>query len=367
MTADATDVVISPDGSCKVVLDRDGSNACPPNGTLARQDDQDMGIESNNGILDVLEYSVDSTMDEDGRSNSNANAVDLTMDEEDRNNRKAYEIEDRKPFKDFQESPCLKSFPEQPLMHPANARIQGVSRLVVGDICPSTWSSTFASLGSSVFTTAVDTHRIGTLESLVPTSVLNPVITDAISPAVGREATISLSVNQQASTSQNAAITGQLGEDSQMQMPRSGNSITSIETERQPIPRQVSRMPIAVQAHLERSQACSSYQLTQPVILNSSFNNLNNSPSVSNQANIPTAASLDGLPSETVDVEASSSSGHAHSYLMNSSGSLIISHQTAPPVIVIPDGDVDMPEVSSGLDIVSPLEHHSITQVLFLS
>ncbi|ONK68034.1 uncharacterized protein A4U43_C05F6500 [Asparagus officinalis] len=122
MTVDTTYVVISADGLWKAVLDHDQSAVSLPNATLVEQTDQGKGDESNGKLQ---------------------NAVDLTMEEDEGgNNSEAYEIGYRKSLKKFQPTPVPQS--------------------------------SSVSLGSSVIAPTLDNRRVGTLESLIPTCILNP-------------------------------------------------------------------------------------------------------------------------------------------------------------------------------------------------
>ncbi|KAJ6853947.1 E4 SUMO-protein ligase PIAL2-like isoform X1 [Iris pallida] len=107
--------------------------------------------------------------------------------------------------------------------------------------------------------TTLDSQRVGTLESLVPTGVLN----HAISPALGQS---SLQVNQPVSTYQNASHIRQLVDNMEMLQSQYRNPIVSSETERQLIPRQVNRDPVAIQTFAGWNQASSSSGITPSVV-----------------------------------------------------------------------------------------------------
>lgn len=336
--------VIPSDGSWKVVSDHYLSPVHHlRNGIFSKQQQQGIGGRSS-GIPDAL-------------------AMDLTMDEDERSNRKADVIEDYKPFQAVSVS---ESFPESSLTQEANVRTQGDRHLMGGDNLP--WSS---SLASSFPTATLNTHRVGTLASLVPPGVLNPVITDAISPASGQEATASLSVSPQVFTYQITAQAGQVGEYFQIQASQPGKSINNLETEMPTTPRQVSRIPSAIQVLPEGTQACSSYQLTQPDLPNPSFNVSNNSTFVSHRTSPSTAATRHALSIQAVPANSgvSSSSERAYPYIMNSGSSIagcspILSQQTVSRMTAVSGGDIEMRQVSSGLDDSLLQQLPSMTQVL---
>lgn len=350
---DSTDVVIFADGSWKVVIDNedDRSTIQKLNGILEKRVGEKIDGEPTD-TPNTREVAIDRTMgDEDRLGDSQTNAVDLTVDEEGMTNSNACEIEDRKPWK---------SALQQPLVVPANA---GAQEVTPGDISLPMSLPTFVSRGSSVITPMQEIHRIGTLESLVHPSILNPVTMDAISPVPPGVSTMNLSFGQQASSFLTSAHAGQLGENLQLPPPWPGNSIINSGMERG-ASSQVSAVPPAIKTLPSHNQACTPCPSGLSVPQNPIFNTPSNSPSVSYQANRSTAAGLNGLTSR-VNAEASTSVEWTHPYLNLGSnicrGSVNVSHQTGPHVMVNL-----MPQVSSGLGVVSPVERYSIRQVIFL-
>lgn len=180
MTVDITDVFICPDGSWRVAVECNGSTDHLRDGIHGKQQDNKISGDHNN------------------IPNAVANILDITMDGDDRSENFTFETDDRKPFQTLQG--ILESSAEQPFTHLETGISEGVTNHLGDDIWSRTLSLASTSNASSV-STMLDTHRVETLASMVNNIILNPVMTDATSPA-------SLAANQPASTFQSVSQFG---------------------------------------------------------------------------------------------------------------------------------------------------------------
>ncbi|XP_010915781.1 uncharacterized protein [Elaeis guineensis] len=267
-----SDVVIYADESWKAVVEHNGTTNELHSGGLEGQ--QDDSIQSDINTCTV----VDLTMEYDDKSEMSQNGT--------------CEFEDRKPFEHIQGFSGSELHSELPVAAPTN--------------------------GSNA-------RASGTLESLVPDIVLNPVITDAVSPALNRDAAANHELSQPTLSFQHATQLRQL---MQLQQSHFGGSIINNEIARPSIPRHISRNPVAVQALPVQTQTQtpnSSRRMWTNILSSTSV--IPNSPaSASYQTNPPLTSASDGFGAVSGDMEieqlsstsdAVSSSLHLHTVTQN--------------------------------------------------
>lgn len=274
---DVADIVIFADGSWKVFVEH---NKSINQVHKVRSGQQETSNENGSTLTGV----VDLTMEEDY-------AADIAKCPEDtpshgyayRAENISCELEDRKPFRDIEGFPVSLYASGAPVAStPMN--IQAAVYNTGDGILP--WNFPSVSSSTSARTGGGTANALGTLESLVPNVVLNPIQTDAVSPALNRVLT-GLELSQSTPTFQQASQGMPLAENLQFQPLHLAGSIITNEAGRPPIPRHVSRTPIAVQALPAQTQPPSS---SRRVHVGSSNSNsmINSITSMSHQAFSPT-------------------------------------------------------------------------------
>ncbi|KAG1335114.1 putative E4 SUMO-protein ligase PIAL2 [Cocos nucifera] len=273
-----SDVVIYADECWKAVVEHNGTTNELHSGRLEGQ--QDGSVQSDINTFTV----VDLTMEDDDKSEMSQNG--------------ACEFEDRKPFEHLQGFSGSELHSELPVAGTS------VTTQVAAHHVDAIWSSNLSltnySNVSLAPTNGSNARASGTLESLVPDIVLNPVITDAVSPALNRDATANHEHSQPTLSFQHAAQLRQL---MQLQQSHFGGSIINNEIARPSIPRHISRNPIAVQALPVQTQTPNSSRRMWTNILSSTSVIPNSPASASYQTNPPLTSASDGFGAVSGDME----------------------------------------------------------------
>ncbi|URE48497.1 MIZ/SP-RING zinc finger [Musa troglodytarum] len=283
---DVADIVIFADGSWKAFVEHNKSIKQVHKVRSGRQETSNENESTLTGVVDL-------TMEEDYASDIAKCPEEVTP-----LHGYAYRaeniscvLEDRKPFRDIEGLPVSLYASGAPVAStPMN--IQAAVYNTGDSILP--WNLPSASSSTSARTGGGNAHALGTLESLVPNVVLNPIQTDAVSPALNRVLT-GFELSQSTPTFQQASQGTSLAENLQLQPLQLAGSIITNEAGRPPIPRHVSRTPIAVQALPAQTQPHSS---SRRVHIGSSNSNsmINSITSTSHQAFSP-ATMASGLSS----------------------------------------------------------------------
>nr|XP_010924763.1 E4 SUMO-protein ligase PIAL1 isoform X1 [Elaeis guineensis] len=242
---DTDDVIIFAEGSWKAVADHNRSTNQLHDGTVAVQEDGNFGCESNR-FSNTLTNVVDLTIEDNGESDILKGSLKWDG-----------EIEDTKPFKNVPVF-SVSETPASPLGGCIAVTTQATADHMGNDTWPGNWSTSIFN-GSTISTTLPDSCIDGTLASLVPNFVLNPVITDAVSPTLNQE----LAANHEFFQPTLQSICQVRQENMHTQELHFGNSAMGTVSERPLIPRTVTRNPIAVPTLPIRSQVSSSTQRTQ--------------------------------------------------------------------------------------------------------
>ncbi|CAL9058625.1 E4 SUMO-protein ligase PIAL2-like isoform X1 [Musa acuminata AAA Group] len=287
---DIADIVIFADGSWKAFVEH---NKSINQVHKVRSGQQETSNENGSTLTGV----VDLTMEEDYASDIAKCSEEVTP-----SHGYAYraeniicELEDRKPFRDIEGLPVSLDTSGAPVTSTPIDILAAVYNTGDG-ILP--WNLPSVSSSTSGRTGGGNANALGTLESLVPNVVLNPIQTDAVSPALNRVLT-GLEFSQSTPTFQQASQGMPLAENLQLQPLHLAGSIITNEAGRPPIPRHVSRTPIAVQALPAQTQPPSS---SRRVHIGSSNSNsmINSITSISHQAFSPTtmASGLSSISSQ---------------------------------------------------------------------
>ncbi|XP_008795024.1 uncharacterized protein LOC103710882 isoform X2 [Phoenix dactylifera] len=296
-----SDVVIFADESWKAVVKHNGTTDELHDGRLEGQ--QDGSIESDINTVTV----VDLTMEDDDQSEMSQNGT--------------CEFEDRKPFEHIQGFSGSEFHSELPV-----ASTSGTTQVAAHHV-DGIWSRNLPlTTYSNVLlapTNGSNAHASGTLESLVPDIILNPVITDAVSPALNRDATTNHELSQPTLSFHHATQLRQL---MQLQQSHFGGSIINNEIARPSLPRHISRNPIAVQALPVQTQTPNASRRMWTNILSSTSVIPNSPASATYQTNPPLTSASDGFGAVSGDMEieqlsstsdAVSSSLHLHTAAQN--------------------------------------------------
>lgn len=310
---DTDDVIIFADGSWKAIGDCNRSTNQLHNGTIAIQEDGNFGCESNrfsNTLINV----VDLTSEDNGESDILNGSLKWVG-----------EIEDTKPFKNVPIFPVSESSSASPHGSCMAVTAQATTDQMGNDTWLRNWSSTSTFNGSTTSTTLPDSRIDGTLASLVPNLVLNPVITDAVSPSLNRGLAASHEFFQPTLRS----ISQVRQENMHAQELHFGNSVMgTVVTERPLIPRTVTRTPIAVPALPIQSRVTGSTQRMQTNAVPFKI-----TPNINPTTVLGTVPSVRAVP-------------HGFSAMSN---------------------DFQIQQVSRTLDVVFPSQHsHSMMQVKLL-
>ncbi|XP_058096138.1 E4 SUMO-protein ligase PIAL1-like isoform X2 [Magnolia sinica] len=291
--ADVADVLISADGSWEVVAEYDGHPDQLPDRSLTGQQD---GLEhcEPKRFQNIVANVVDLTMEETDGINvvRSSTATEALMGYGNESFTNSCDTEDRKPFQDALEGlPVTENLSESAVVNSTLETVQEASFQTVHDFWSRILSSVSASNGSVVSTTGMD-------EYLSMESMLAPVLTDAVSPALNRVPMDGCSLTQSATVSQNVPQVGQIvaTENLQLQQPRFGNSIVIGETERPSISRHVSRVPVAIQALPAQTQVPNLHHLrARANVLSANPMIANGNPPNVPQSSPSVAANQDGF------------------------------------------------------------------------
>ncbi|XP_042480720.1 E4 SUMO-protein ligase PIAL2-like isoform X2 [Macadamia integrifolia] len=260
-----SDVIISVDGSWKAACEGNDQEHQPHSGTLSYEND---GPEQH------------------GFSKSTANVMDLTGEDDEVYTANLCETEDRKPFCDnfhgYSVPPAINTGAEV-VLNSAPQIDNNCWESILNSfpqieedfwerILLSTSGDTLRRTASS---SMVDAHVAGGTSESIPTNFMpSPVLTDAITPALNREVadaqctqlTISVQPDQYSSPYM------------QLQPSQFGNSIVNSEAGRLAIPRNISRIPTAIQALPAQTQVPN---LNQPLRTNMNSFLPNGAPPIS--------------------------------------------------------------------------------------
>jgi len=295
---DVIDVVISSDGSWKAVDEHAGNK-----NQLHRENlpgEQDCNIEcTSTGSANALAVTVDLTKGEDGKSDiaMSPKQVGPRSNSVSQSENHVNETEDRKPFKGTHEFSASQCLAETPLPNLAAMPTPASSQL--GNVM---WPSMFSSSTSNAsFThTSQDASAVVTSESFLPAVLVNPVVTDSISPTLSPEPLASFDASQPNFSCQQTSEVRPLTRNMQLQSFL-GNSMISHEPEELPIPRHVNRTPIAVQALPVQTQPSTSFKRMRIHGPSSSSLNSNDYSSATYQTVHPMTTIPGGLPAASGD------------------------------------------------------------------
>ncbi|XVF51411.1 hypothetical protein PTKIN_Ptkin04bG0183200 [Pterospermum kingtungense] len=267
---DVSDVIISADGSWKVVLENDDDMDELHDKILNSQKDGSEQPESSKGVPVVL---------------------DLTQDDNDVDAMETIEIEDRKPPLGNLQS--LSAAPNLTITSELISSV-GANQNVAPHMLDEFWSGIYSIHGSGSSTSRTDAQVGGRSESTPDVSV-SPVFSDAISPAPNRAEARG---NANATT---LGIQNQVSPPSNLQLQQSQlvHSMPNHEYgSLQNIPRHINRTPVAVQALPARPQT----PIPQQVSRNSPNTSASGSP-VPPHPNLPVAPSSNGFSTVSRDME----------------------------------------------------------------
>ncbi|XXG42224.1 hypothetical protein AAC387_Pa01g2550 [Persea americana] len=290
------DVLISEDGSWKVVDEHDGITNQLQNG-------------SQNVLANVIDLTMEGTDDGDVAISSTGAEASLGLTNQRCINYTSCETEDRKPFEDIQLSSAAENHSAAAAFNSASDIVQEPASLVWQNI----WSR--ISLAASTMNGSVSHSAAAAAAARVNApagisespldALLEPVLTDAVSPALNREPVDGHGGTQLTTAFQNVPQLRQFvaSENFRLQQSRFENSILSNEILRQSIPRQVTRTPIAVQALPAQTQVPHTHhQRTRPNVMPSTGIS-NGRYSVASQIPHYMTATSDGFSMASSEVE----------------------------------------------------------------
>ncbi|XP_072998838.1 uncharacterized protein [Typha latifolia] len=251
---DTADVVMSANGYWKIVLEQNGSINQLASGKHAGQ--KDRSLETN---VTALPDVVDLTMEEDDESTVPVSSRQLEPSVGRPTNlgeNTTFEMEDRKPIMDYHGFITSDLLPDPPSIRTSVSSQEIPYHIGENDLFRN-FSSTSV-LNGSFSLTSVSNGLIapvhdsgfrasGTLSSLVPDAVLNPVITDSLLSAFDRDSTARFELSQSPFSFQPVSHARQLTDNMQSQL-NYGDSMISNGGRRSPLARHVDRIPFAVQA-----------------------------------------------------------------------------------------------------------------------
>lgn len=288
-------MLISEDGSWKVVDEHDGITNQLQNG-------------SQNVLANVIDLTMEGTDDGDVTISSTGAEASVGSTNQRCINYTSCETEDRKPFQDIQLSSAAGNLSATAAFNSASDIVQEPASLVWQNI----WSR--ISLAASTMNGSVSHSAAAAAAARVNApagisespldALLEPVLTDAVSPALNREP-VDHGGTQLTTAFQNVPQLRQFvaSENLQLQQPRFENSILSNEILRRSIPRQVTRTPIAVQALPAQTQVPNTHhQRTRPNVMPSTRIS-NGGSSVASQIPHYMTATSDGFSTGSSEVE----------------------------------------------------------------
>ncbi|KAJ4951237.1 hypothetical protein NE237_028069 [Protea cynaroides] len=235
-----SDVIILVDGSWKAAFDSNDQAHQPRSDTLSCE---------NNGS------------EQHGFSKNPANVVDLSGEDDEGYNANLCETEDRKPFRDNFPGYSVATNLTVPLSVNTAAEVASNPAPQIEDdfwqgIFLSTTCDTFRPAGSG---SMLDAHVAGAISGYTPTNfMLSPVLTDAVSPALNREAADVRGATPPTTSVQPRQFSNPFN--MQIQSSQFGNSIVSTENGMSAMSRNISRTPVAIQALPAQTQVPNSNQ-----------------------------------------------------------------------------------------------------------
>ncbi|KAJ7944972.1 E4 SUMO-protein ligase PIAL2 [Quillaja saponaria] len=260
------EVIICADGSWKAVLENDDLMDKTHNKTHNYEKEQTEPLKSASSQKAL------------------SNVLDLTEDDDQMDIMNTCEAEDRKPL--------LTNLQNQSINH------IGINQNVHARVEDDFWSGVYFSPGSVVSSGRSDPQGVGGISQSIPANFVQPpVLTDAISPALNREAEGHGNAYVTNSVMQNQFSTPN---NYHLQQLNFLNSVGNNEYGRsQLIPRHIGRTPVAVQALPAQSQALGPQQRSRP-----SFSSLtSSSSSVTAHSSISTLPAVDGIDAILSDTE----------------------------------------------------------------
>ncbi|URE10177.1 MIZ/SP-RING zinc finger [Musa troglodytarum] len=204
-------------------------------------------------------------------SNTSTNVVDLTIAkspevgpfQNSANTAENYgcEIEDRKLFRDDEGLPISLYVSGASVIN-TSLCTQAPAYYTESGIRPRNMSSVSSSVSGRMV--GANANTVGTLESILPDVLLNPIHTDAVSPVLNRNPA-GFELSQPTLNFQQVPQVTQLAEIAQLEPMHEGSLINNNEAGR-PIPRQVIKTPRAVQAFPAQTQIPNSSRMVQTAV-----------------------------------------------------------------------------------------------------
>nr|XP_018682721.1 PREDICTED: E4 SUMO-protein ligase PIAL2-like isoform X2 [Musa acuminata subsp. malaccensis] len=242
------DIVIFADGSWNSFVEHNESINQVHEGRSQQQENSN--TENQNNLADVVDLTIAKSPEVGPFQNSAYTAENYGC-----------EIEDRKPFRDDEGLPIP--------LHASGASVSNTSLCTQAPAYytkSGIWPRNMSSVSSSVSGRMVgaNANALGTLESILPNVLLNPIHTDAVSPVLNRDPA-GFELSQPTLNFQQVPQVTQLAENVQLEPLHEGSSINNNEAGR-PIPRQVIKTPRAVQALPAQTQIPSSSRTAQTAV-----------------------------------------------------------------------------------------------------
>ncbi|CAL9121326.1 unnamed protein product [Musa textilis] len=241
-------------------------------------------------------------------SNTSTNVVDLTIAkspevgpfQNSANTAENYgcEIEDRKLFRDDEGLPISLYVSGASVIN-TSLCTQAPAYYTESGIRPRNMSSVSSSVSGRMV--GANANTVGTLESILPDVLLNPIHTDAVSPVLNRNPA-GFELSQPTLNFQQVPQVTQLAEIAQLEPMHEGSLINNNEAGR-PIPRQVIKTPRAVQAFPAQTQIPNSSRMVQTGLLSFSSMISNSYAAVSYQTLSPLTAVADALNSVSGEMQ----------------------------------------------------------------
>ncbi|CAL9186334.1 unnamed protein product [Musa hybrid cultivar] len=248
------DIVIFADGSWNSFVEHNESINQVHEGRSQQQENSN--TENQNNLADVVDLTIAKSPEVGPFQNSAYTAENYGC-----------EIEDRKPFRDDEGLP-IPLYASGASVINTSLCTQAPAYYTKSGIWPRNMSSVSSSVSGRMV--GANANALGTLESILPNVLLNPIHTDAVSPVLNRDPA-GFELSQPTLNFQQVPQVTQLAENVQLEPLHEGSSINNNEAGR-PIPRQVIKTPRAVQALPAQTQIPSSSRTAQTGLL--SFNSM---------------------------------------------------------------------------------------------
>ncbi|XP_065045932.1 E4 SUMO-protein ligase PIAL2-like [Musa acuminata AAA Group] len=242
------DIVIFADGSWNSFVEHNESINQVHEGRS--QEQENSNTENQNNLADVVDLTIAKSPEVGPFQNSAYTAENY-----------GYEIEDRKPFRDDEGLP-IPLYASGASVINTSLCTQAPAYYTKSGIWPRNMSSVSSSVSGRMV--GANANALGTLESILPNVLLNPIHTDAVSPVLNRDPA-GFELSQPTLNFQQVPQVTQLAENVQLEPLHEGSSINNNEAGR-PIPRQVIKTRRAVQALPAQTQIPSSSRTVQIVV-----------------------------------------------------------------------------------------------------